>query len=448
MKRIILTCIVLPSLCLLSGCLGDLIEFSCLFSDDEGHCYQAAAVQESEPEECEKVTSDFTNSNPPKDKCYLMIAENTGDPSICDDIVGGPASYTREGCIANVLDKHGPESCVNAEDEIACRTAYQLGGSSCGVGFTYRQEQCQPLVEDEEEIIDNDSSTETGLSNAEKADIQSVVDAATGQYMDWLQADIDGETNEARRAGLEAYQNFLQQSAEQFESAQTTFDQLSEIRRIFLDTYNDKDHIRNTDVAAELDPGLFDQMSERLFGPGEPLTGIDKENADAENALTIYEVMLNKQADNEFLQKDRLSRLGEVVSSKFRDEVTGQVVDGAKELAEGIAGTAFMAVGQVGDALEAFKSEAKKQTFIGLARAYNRRREALEQNFPDLTPDEIHQRTVQEVRDDPYQDLKGLSPIRFENLLDNDCSSYNGELCISPDVWWTAMDKTFEYNKR
>jgi len=28
-------------------------------------------------------------SNPPKDKCYLMVAENTGDLSACDKIKGG-----------------------------------------------------------------------------------------------------------------------------------------------------------------------------------------------------------------------------------------------------------------------------------------------------------------------------------------------------------------------
>ncbi len=426
----------------LGGCFWDVFEMGCEFVDDEGHCYQAVAVQESDPEGCANVTSDFTNSNPPKDKCHLMIAKNTGDPSICDNIVGGPGSYTREDCIIGVLENNTPDECVNAADETACRTAYALNGGSCGQGFTYKDEQCQLRNDSEEE------DTEGGLSNAEKADIQSVVDAATGKYMDFLEQDIELETDPARLAGLEAYRDFLQESGKTMEQAQTTFDQLSEVRRIFLDTYDDSMSIENMDVAAELDPGYYDQMRERLFGADEPLTGINKENADAESALQIYETMLTQQSENEFLQKDKLNRLGEVVSSKFRDEVTGMVVDGAKELAESAAGTAFGAVTQVGDALEAFKSEAKKQTFLGLARAYNRRRASIESGNSNLTPREAHEMAVQQVKKEPYRDNTNTGVIKHGNLLQNDCGSYNGELCVSFDVWWTAMDKTYKYNKK
>ena len=131
MRKLIIFIFSMVSTLILSGCLGDLIHWSCDYVDDEGHCYQAAAIQDSEPEKCEEVTSDFANSNPPKDKCYLIIAENTGDPTICDEIVGGYASYTQEECLTNVLLSGSPDKCVDAEDETACRNwteACCLGG--------------------------------------------------------------------------------------------------------------------------------------------------------------------------------------------------------------------------------------------------------------------------------------------------------------------------------
>ncbi len=98
---------------LFSGCLGSLIELSCLLSDDPDHCYQAAAVQNSDPYGCEKVLGKgFEGSNPPRDKCYLEIAENTGDYSACDFIKGGVMSYTKQECIATAAIAHNdPAGC-------------------------------------------------------------------------------------------------------------------------------------------------------------------------------------------------------------------------------------------------------------------------------------------------------------------------------------------------
>lgn len=442
--------LIIPMSLALSGCLGDLIEWGCLFSEDEGHCYQAAAVQDSEPETCEKVTSDFESSNPPQDKCYLQIAENSGDPLVCDNIKGGPASYTPEECIAGVMRHGSPEECVDSEDENACRTMYATNGRRCGDNFYFDRQAVQCVSYDEEEAAaaaaQNDSTT--SLSNAEQADIASLQDAATGKYMELLRQDAASATDPARKAGLEAYIGFLEQGGEALESAQSSFDDLQALQRIFIDTYDESMSIENYDVAADLDPGYWDQFNTRLFGEDPEPTGINKENAEAQTAMGVYETLLGVQSENDFLKQGKLERLGGEITSHFKDKWTGELVEGATDLAKNTAGLAFGAVTHVGDALEAFKSEAKKQTFIGLTRAYNRRRAAIEQSNPSLTPTEAHQQAVAQVKDDPYQDLKGLSPIRFENLLLNDCSSYNGELCIDPKVWWTALDKTYRYNHK
>ena len=61
----------------------------------------------------------------------------------------------------------------------------------------------------------------------------------------------------------------------------------------------------------------------------------------------------------------------------------------------------------------------KKQMFIGLARAYNRRREDLAAQNPGLSPAELHQRTINQVKEDPYQDNTNTGFIKFGNLLEN-----------------------------
>lgn len=111
-----------------AGCgLGEIIEISCSLMDDSDHCYQAAAVQSANPDDCAKVTGEgFSGSNPPRDKCYLQIAENTGNYDACDRIEGGFMSYSREECIRNAAVKHeDPEACtrLTGADLEACKTA-------------------------------------------------------------------------------------------------------------------------------------------------------------------------------------------------------------------------------------------------------------------------------------------------------------------------------------
>ena len=78
MRRLSPLLAVSPAL-LLAGCLGDVMEVFCETGPDSDHCYQAAAVQEAEPDGCAKGAGEgFSGSNPPKDKCFLQIAENTG----------------------------------------------------------------------------------------------------------------------------------------------------------------------------------------------------------------------------------------------------------------------------------------------------------------------------------------------------------------------------------
>lgn len=95
--------LLMVMLLILPGCLGQALSIFCPYwTDNAGHCYQRMAVLDANPDLCEEIAQPDewkkAGSNPPKDKCFLMIAEKTGDPSSCNYIVGGLGSYTKEEC--------------------------------------------------------------------------------------------------------------------------------------------------------------------------------------------------------------------------------------------------------------------------------------------------------------------------------------------------------------
>lgn len=86
-------------------------ELWCNFAWDESwHCYQTAAIQQGNSEWCEKINQpeEFKKawSNPPKDKCYLQIAEKTNDPDVCNKIQWWLFSYDKKECFENVAEKN------------------------------------------------------------------------------------------------------------------------------------------------------------------------------------------------------------------------------------------------------------------------------------------------------------------------------------------------------
>lgn len=130
--------IIVSSSLLLTGCLGELIEFSCLFVEDDNHCYQSAAVQKAEPDECEKIPgTGHTGANPPKDKCYILIAENTGDRSQCSQVQGGPGGYAVEDCLA-AADRYDAAHPEEVEEEVS---------EELSAGLTFKAER-EKIFED------------------------------------------------------------------------------------------------------------------------------------------------------------------------------------------------------------------------------------------------------------------------------------------------------------
>ncbi|MFA4930305.1 MAG: hypothetical protein WC570_00345 [Patescibacteria group bacterium] len=95
--------LLLLMLVFLPGCVGRAFSILCPYLfDNAGHCFQRAAVFDNDPDLCAEIAQPpewkDAGSNPPKDKCYLMIAEKTGDSAPCEYIEGGLGSYTKEEC--------------------------------------------------------------------------------------------------------------------------------------------------------------------------------------------------------------------------------------------------------------------------------------------------------------------------------------------------------------
>ncbi len=190
-----------------------------------------------------------------------------------------------------------------------------------------------------------------------------------------------------------------------------------------------------------LRPGFFDRLKEKLTGEDPPT-----EASKAEDALTVYEKMLERQKDNDFLQQGRLDRVGETIIGKAKDKATEKLKESAEEIAKTVAGDAFAVVGIVDHALSSFQEEAQKQMFIGLAAAYNRQRDGIAKDHPSWSPEQIHKATVDNVKANPYEDVPNSGFVKYGNIIENgDCKDAgNNPLCIDNRVFWTAMDKTYQ----
>ena len=109
-KKWLFVLFLVIGLLVMPGCIGRVFSILCPYlGGNEGHCYQRAAVFDSDPDLCLDIPQPEewkkAGSNPPKDKCYLMIAEKTGDDSVCGYIEGGLGSYSKEECYAAAAKK-------------------------------------------------------------------------------------------------------------------------------------------------------------------------------------------------------------------------------------------------------------------------------------------------------------------------------------------------------
>lgn len=107
-------------------------DMACKFSEDSVHCKQEAAVQSGDPAKCDKIgqKAEFKDvgSNPPQDKCIMMVAANKEDPGTCDRIKGGIGSYSKEDCLDGIAKTASkPDTCAKLSGDMAAKCAGNVG---------------------------------------------------------------------------------------------------------------------------------------------------------------------------------------------------------------------------------------------------------------------------------------------------------------------------------
>ena len=123
--RHFLPVLALPVAFLFGGCdISDLTASTCGLSSDAAHCNQEAAVEANNEKDCDKVAQkeEFKkfDSNPPRDKCIIMIAANSEDPSKCNAIKGGVMSYSKDDCNKAIADTaRDPNTCSKLGGDVA-----------------------------------------------------------------------------------------------------------------------------------------------------------------------------------------------------------------------------------------------------------------------------------------------------------------------------------------
>ena len=115
----------IASLFLFSGCgLSDLTKATCDISGGDPHCSQEAAVQSNDADNCDTVAQkeEFkkAGSNPPRDKCVVMVAANNENPETCNKVKGGLMSYTKQDCTQAISDTaREPSTCPKLGGDVA-----------------------------------------------------------------------------------------------------------------------------------------------------------------------------------------------------------------------------------------------------------------------------------------------------------------------------------------
>lgn len=106
----------------LTGCgVPGLFQTACSTTNDP-HCFQEAAVQSGDVNNCDTVAQkeEFkkAGSNPPRDKCVVMVSANNEDPSTCKKAKGGLLSYSEQDCLQGIAETaSNPSTCKTLGDQ-------------------------------------------------------------------------------------------------------------------------------------------------------------------------------------------------------------------------------------------------------------------------------------------------------------------------------------------
>lgn len=455
---------VLPFL--LTGCVGTINEWACQFFDDPDHCMQNAAVQDGNPDTCSKIKGeDFADSgsNPPRDKCYLRIAENTGDLSVCDKIEGGPYSYTKEECILGTSVEHkNPSGCMmlSGADKESCVSQVSPHISSGSVididdqiEFLKKELKDNPDDELQKQLVGLEKMKQDYLAvmNEEnKEEYESLTDPLNKQVaVDYANGSIDEKTKNS----LIALNDSLREKGNPMSEKE-----YKAIRDMLAYKNDPKNDIENMDAAEMVKLRWNEKLGNAVdylkFWNANPTENEKK----YDESLLIYQRMMERQAAIEKgmsqMQQDvdrELSR----VEGYIKDQITGAIMDEAKkqafgellDLVDSPASAPVTAI--LGEAIDTVKKEAKSAEFRGLVRAYDLAMQERVKN--GMSVDQAHEEVKNEFMSNPdlveeYDTKRSFAD--YGNLLRNkDCDGTNPH-CLKKDIFFKAMKKSYKYQNQ
>ncbi|HBU07593.1 MAG TPA: hypothetical protein DEB09_05975 [Candidatus Magasanikbacteria bacterium] len=457
MKKIFLYTFIIIAPLFLTGCVGDLQSLICDFLPDSDHCFQSAAIQEGQIEECEKVSgANFkdTGSNPPRDKCYLLIAENTGNLEACKQIKGGLMSYTKEECFLSVaVSSENPEGCklLSGANLNKCRT--QLGEKMTPDRVIDVDKQIEEIKNylkdgtdpDLEKQLKGLEDKRTGMmdlmTKANKAEYEKLSDPISQEIIgDFAVGDIDSLTkNKLLDFNKKLKDSGVKMSAEQYESIR---DYLAYVNNPDNNIENMSDSGMTKDRWNEKVGNAVDKLKFWKTNPSEAEKGWDEQ-------LRFYERMLERQAaiakGMTELQEDFNRNMGMVY-----DAAGNKIVDVAKDafiekfFGEITGKTVGWTTMVLGEAIDTVKAEAKSMEFRGLARAYDLgMAEEVGKFGGDV--ERAHAEVVRKMMANAYEYEDGNPYAKYGNVLENkDCDGSNPH-CVNKEVFWKAMKKSYKY---
>lgn len=444
----------------LSGCVGDIEGVLCDMFPDSDHCFQNAAISEGQDENCEKIKGEgfkSSGSNPPKDKCYLLIAENTGDLSKCDQIKGGLMSYTREECILG--------SSIKNENASGCKlltgSAYTECANAVGakldpwkimeVDTQIKQIQDElkngpdKNLEDQLKGLTTKRKDMLDVSNKKTKDDYAELSDPVNQQItgDYALGDIDKETKDSLLAlNKDLRSQGLKLTDQQYKSV-----------RDYMAYKNDPDNdIENMDETKMVQK----RWNEKLGSAVDSLKFWKTKDSAAEQQLDqqmlIYTRMAERQAAiNKGLseyEQDVERDVGIVIGGtadyagdKVKDAIIKHMFGSATETATSVTTKVL------GEALDTVKAEAKSKEFRGLVRAYNMAM-AEEVGAAGGNVEKAHAAVVKKMYENPYQWEDQNTLAKYGNLVENKTCDGTNPHCIDHEVFWKAMKKSYSFQHK
>ena len=442
-----------------AGCnlIGGSEDLACLMSSDP-HCYQNVAVSEGDADVCAKVKQpeQFKDmgSNPPQDKCYLMEAQNTDNLAACDKIKGGLMSYTREECIleasvanqdasgcqkltgqdkADYVDQLAPfitpDKVLEVDDQIAIIQDELKKGSDPALqkqlaGLEAKKNDMLAVMTDDNKTqykIQSDPINKEIISEWATGGFDAVTKNKLIALNEKLTADGAGMTKE-QYAAVRDYYKFANDPAndiEKMDDAQIVKDRFGEKVGNMVDKlkfWNVKDTAEEKQEDQQLQ--FYERMMERQ-------EAIDK-------GLSVVE--MNYENTKEKVVDKVLEVTADHVKEKAIEEVFG----------EGAALSSKVTTLVLGEAINTVKKEAQSEEFRGLVKAYDSGMSEELSKFGGNV-DKAHEEVIKKLEADPYAYANGDSFAKYGNLLENkDCDGSNPH-CITREVFWKSMKKSYSY---